>query len=306
MTAQRFDIDPKSFGQKTQTAHHNLAETGLFTDEALIHLLDSFPPANLYVHAMLGPPSQMQWFTLDHRGRSGKELLTAAKNGKIWINVTGIQTIDSRYRILMSDLYRRLELSVPGLKILSTKATILISSPQAEVYYHADAPANLLWHIRGQKRLFVYPALDTRFASQDDLEKIFTRESHEGLPYSDSFDASATIVDLQPGEFVSWPHSSPHRVVNIANLNVSLSSEHYTAEILRREHIYCANRYFRGLFGKGFRSTNERGIWPAIKANSYRLIRKIGIHRYPYKTHKYLGRVDLTSPSGWSRLDRSA
>ena len=65
---------------------------------------------------------------------------------------------------------------------LASRGTLLISSPRALVYYHADGPASALWHIRGRKRIWIYPALDGRYIQRELLEDIFAGVRHEYLP----------------------------------------------------------------------------------------------------------------------------
>lgn len=100
----------------------------------------------------------------------------------------------------------------------------MISSPTAMVYYHCDATTNILWHIRGLKRIWVYPACDERFISQRLMEDIFASVMDEEVPYDPSFDDDAVAFDLKPRDVVSWPFNAPHRIMNLGTVNVSLSN----------------------------------------------------------------------------------
>ncbi|MBL6432514.1 MAG: hypothetical protein HPM95_21345 [Alphaproteobacteria bacterium] len=79
---------------------------------------------------------------------------------------------------------------------------ILISSPNARVYYHADVRPGLL-HIRGEKRIWLYPARTP--SSPEELERIITTAAGEEIAYDPSFDEAATVIDLTPGDGLFWP-----------------------------------------------------------------------------------------------------
>lgn len=147
------------------------------------------------------------------------------------------------------------------------------------VYYHADAPPNILWHMQGKKRVWVYPAHDERFATQESLEKVFSRERNEDLPYSPAFDRFAEVYDLEPGQVLTWPQNGPHRVQNLEGVNVSLSTEHYTSEAQKREWVYAANRFFRSSWHLPTRSTSIDGPAAHAKTFLFRALRKLKMKR---------------------------
>ena len=180
----------------------------------------------------------------------------------------------------------------------ASQGTLLISSPGALVYYHADGPASVLWHIRGRKRVWVYPALEEHFLKRELLEDIFTGSRHEYVPYQNGFDAAAQTFDLDPGQWITWPQNAPHRVTNLDIVNVSLSTEYFTPANRARARVTVANRFFRarwgvsglaagawgaagseggeGRRGKGNRPENgprgrrgERGAWCDLKRHAF-------------------------------------
>jgi hypothetical protein len=179
---------------------------------------------------------------------------------------------------------------------------VLISSPQALVYYHADAPANMLWHIRGRKRIWIYPALDPRYLAREMLEDIFAGVRHEYVPYEPSFDAAATSYDLEPGQFASWPHNAPHRVSNLEGLNVSLSTEHFTAESLQRQRVYVANRFLRTRLGVRNPSPREDGALALVKTLSHRVAARLGLDPLQYRRYSPVLRINTRAPGGVTPL----
>lgn len=295
---QLFAVNKADFGRRPLVATHNLHQMELFSDAALIDLLDHFPRQNLYALTMGNDPTRTENQLALHDGVSGAELLRAVKNGRLWLNVTRVDRADRRYRALIDQLYAQLAAQVPGFSPDFSQGTLLISSPHALVYYHADGPASVLWHIRGRKRIWVYPALDERFMKREFLEDIFAGVRHEYLPYENAYDRAAVVYDLEPGQWIAWPQNAPHRVINLDSVNVSLSTEHFTRQSRRRARVYVANRFFRTRLGLHDLSSREEGSVAAIKTAVHRLARKAGLDRLQAKQHAPSMRVDPDAPGG--------
>ncbi len=296
---QLFGINNADFGRRPLVATHNLHQLELFTDDALIDLLDHFPRQNLYALTMGTDPTCSDENRLAlNEGVSGAELLRAVKNGRLWLNVTRVDRADRRYRALIDQLYAQLAAQVPGFSPDFSQGTLLISSPHTLVYYHADGPASVLWHIRGRKRIWVYPALDERYMKRELLEDIFAGVRHEYLPYENAYDQAAVVYDLEPGQWAAWPQNAPHRVTNLDSVNVSLSTEHFTRQSRQRARIYVANRFFRTRFGLHGLSTREEGPAAVMKTVVHRLARKVGLDPLLTKRHTPTMRVDPNAPGG--------
>lgn len=288
-----------AFGQQPVIGSHLLHRHELFTDQALIDLLDHFPRQNLYALNMGTDPLRVEDNRLAlHDGVSGTELLRAVRNGRLWLNVTRIDRADARYRRLIDQLYGELAAQVPGFSVDSSQGTLLISSPHALVYYHADGPASALWHIRGRKRVWVYPALDPRYMKRELLEDIFAGVRHEYLPYDLGYDQHAAVFDLEPGQWIHWPQNAPHRVTNLDSVNVSLSTEHFTRASRRRSRVYIANRFFRTRLGWRNPSAREDGVAALLKTVVQRAARKLGLDPVQIKRHTPALRVAPDAPGG--------
>ena len=80
---------------------------------------------------------------------------------------------------------------------------------------------------------------------------------------------------------MSWPQNAPHRVLNGPDLNVSLSTEHMTAESLRRSHVYQANRLLRERFKLPCRSVRVDGLRARAKVGALAALRGMGLYRKP-------------------------
>jgi hypothetical protein len=291
------------FGSRIVTGRHRLDQHELFSDAALVDLLDHFPREHLYAHDMGDDPNRTDVNRLaGHRGVGGAELLEAVKSGRLWLNVTRIDRADSRCRRLVDELYDALCVQMPTFEPMACQGTLLISSPHALVHYHADAPASVLWHVRGRKRVWVYPALDAHFLRRDLLEDIYAGARHEFVPYVAALDSGAEVFDLEPGQWIAWPQNSPHRITNLDSVNVSLVTDHFTPASRRRTQVYLANRFLRTRLGVRNTSTREDGAGAVAKTLLQRMARKLGLDRVQLRQHVAVAQVVAAAPGGMVAL----
>ncbi len=125
---------------------------------------------------------------------------------------------------------------------------LLISSPGALVFYHLDVPLSSLWHIRGDKTVWFYPRAEP-FVSDETIEKCVTKEAEGQFAFRPEWDADAHMIDMKPGDMLTWAQNLPHRVQNGPTVNVSLSMEFMTASALARANVLYANAQLRKRFG---------------------------------------------------------
>jgi len=297
----------RGFGHRPVLGRHTLADSGLFDDAALGALIDAFPRERLHALTMGHDPERPdENRAVRHDGIAGAELLDAVREGRLWLNLTRVERAAPPLRALVDCLYAELARALPGFAPDATQATLIVSSPGALVYYHVDGPASVLWHLRGDKRVWTYPALDEHYAGREALEDIFAGTRHEYLPFESAFDAAAQVHDLRPGEWIAWPHNAPHRVTNGNTLNVSLSTEHFTAAGRRRARVWLANRYLRRRWGLAELATRETGVAAALKVFVHRLARVAGGDPRPPKQHQASLRIDRGAPGGLAPLDAEA
>jgi hypothetical protein len=260
--------------QVVQASHH-LLDTGLFSDDKLIELFDRHDPDELLVYRMGEDHHLLEDFQYGSRGGlSAVQLMDAVKAGKLWLNIINMTTNHQCFDELVDAMYDELEQKVCGFRTVHRSANLLISSPGAKVYYHADAPLNMLWHLRGEKRVWVYPG-DEKFAPREWVEMIFTRESDDDLPYRPEFDQYATAHELRPGQMLTWPQNRPHRVENISGVNVSLTTEHYTPEAMKKRMTYLSNRYLRKWFRLPTTDVSLDGPRAVMKRTAFRIARRL-------------------------------
>lgn len=282
-------------------AQHRLGELELFSDEALAETLDAHPHQDLGVYTMgRDPVRRDQWQVGDAGGLSGETLLEAVRRGRLWLNLRRMMDHHDDFRIVVDALYDELESLCDGEPIFNRSGTLTIASPSAQVYYHVDCLPNMLWHIRGTRRVWVYP-LEADVLSPRALEAVLSGAAPEEVEYYPELDRYARVVDLEPGQMITWPQHTPHRVVNTGGLNVSLSTEHMTRHAARKNNVYLANRYLRHVFPCCFRSTELSGVRPALKELAIRVARRLPLiaprtvagHRHPITF-----RVDPSAANG--------
>jgi hypothetical protein len=296
-----------TFGNEPILGRHNLHESSLFSDESLVDVLDRHPRDLVYAITMGDDPARQENRLAIHDGVSGRDLLEAVKRGRFWLNVTRVNLVDARFRDLIERLYGGLARTVRGFKPQKTQGSLVISSPRAIVYLHADAPPNILWHVRGRKKIWIYPALDERFLPREDLEDILASARHEYLPYRADFDAHATLYEAGPGDMVTWPQNAPHRVTNLDSFNVALSTEHFTAESRARVRLYTANRFLRNRFRLARLSARVTGPGAFAKIALHRAARLLRLEPDPTVRKQWIPtlRVSADSPTGVADLAQS-
>ncbi|WP_153558704.1 cupin-like domain-containing protein [Roseimaritima sediminicola] len=246
------DWNPATFGaleKRILLAEHRLHELDLFSDEGLVEILDRHPDAALGLSTMDRDSMTFEWRDGDRGGVSGETLLETVRRGQLWINCRQVMQHQPKLARLVDELYDELEAENPQFRAEDRTANLLISSPSAVVHYHVDMPVNMLWHLRGRKRVWVYPPFDTRVASLPVLEHVCCNKWSEEIPYDASYDTFAEVFDAEPGQLITWPQLTPHRVTNLDGLNVSLSTEHKNPAARRRLNVHQANYFLRNRLG---------------------------------------------------------
>ncbi|WP_309643817.1 transcriptional regulator [Phenylobacterium sp.] len=217
-----------AFAKAPMTFRHGLGDTGLFDDDRLAAILDRYP-AELYDINLFDFDADGQArMRTGVRGRlPGREVLAGVKDGRVWVQLRGVEAHDSDLADVMARAFAGVSAQADGFKPVQLNAQLIISAPQAKVPFHADAPGVCLFHIRGRKRIWIYPN-DEHHMPQSRMEDIMLRQTTEDLPYARSMDAAAQVFDLEPGMAVTWPLHAPHRIENLGEFNVSLSVDYQT------------------------------------------------------------------------------
>jgi len=237
------------FQQETITFGHDIASSGLFSDDALIALMEKHPIDQMDVCTMNQNPDPAfpnEFLTGDFRDIPAATLLAAAKAGRVFINLRKAMNIHPEYTAVLDQMFGRLT-EKTGFENFKAKGGILISSPISQTPYHFDKTETILWHVRGEKRIYIYPKTQS-FIADKDYEIAAVSERIDDLPYDASFDDAATAYDLQPGQAIAWPLNAPHRVDN-SSFCVSVTTEYSTRECVIKNNNMVANAALRNTFG---------------------------------------------------------
>lgn len=239
------------FGKRPVVANHNLHQRKMFSNDGLADLLDRYPREAFNLYTMDNTPEGSK--DSFRRGvvgdLSGEEILEAIKRGMLWVNLRRANDHVEAYDELCDEMFGELDARTPGLKSFKRDMGVLISSPNARVFYHLDIPLVTLWQIQGEKTIYVYPT-GSPFVRDEHLEGIVLGETEEEIPYDPAFDEKAQVIKLTPGTMVSWPQNAPHRIDNGDCVNVSLSCEFLTRPALVRANALYTNGVLRRRYGK--------------------------------------------------------
>lgn len=284
-----------AFQKEIMSFGHNLGGTGLFTDEALIALLERHPSEKMDVCTMGAPDHPIypnKFRTGDFRDVPGKILLEAAKAGRVWINLREAMNVHADYKNVLDQMYGELS-EKTGNRAFNPRGGILISSPVARVPYHFDKTETILWHVRGQKRIYLYP-LTQKFISDKAYESVISNALEDDLPYEKSFDDAAKIIDLAEGTALTWPLNSPHRVDN-QSFCVSVTTEYSTQESGAKNAAMLTNATLRHRFGMDPSYANDGDLKRRIKSVAGRVLRKAKLSPDTTKADMVTFRIDDTA-----------
>jgi hypothetical protein len=247
-------------------SRHRLGELPAFSDAALVQLLDELPRelVRAYAPGALGEGSQPP---VELGAAPGAAIFETVRNGGLWLDLA--VGADPAFRDIEHQLFGELDRVVPDLLPGSADSNLLVSSPGTTVPFRLDTPPGILWHVRGRKRAWVYPALNDALVPRQLLEDLYAGIHRELVDYDTSFDSAALVFELEPGDVISWPQNAPHRIAAIEDVNVSMATEFRTRRSERRARLYRANRFLGRQMHLPVRSTNETGLTAAIKGGVY-------------------------------------
>ena len=290
--------EARNFGIIPQVNRHSIHQLPWFSDECLRQMIENHPRSKMRVFTSGSDPEKRHedWQPVDTEGASAADILEAVRVGRLWVNLQRIDAVDERFGKLGNTLYREISERCSHFKpVWVNRAFLFISSPNAMVYLHADYQPNMLWHIRGSKRIWIYPAYDERIASLRRIEEICAG-GEDDLAFKPEFDRIGTSFSVGPGDTVSWPARAPHRVVNGNDLNVSLSTFHETSDDYQRVTDHCADYFFRSVFPP---VADINGAIRPAKRLVFKACRRAGwVKLRPVKDFYAKFRIDPNAPLG--------
>jgi hypothetical protein len=264
---------------------HRAHERQLFSRDSLAELINRYPREHYALVHMGAQGDRRLWREGDLSGLAGHKVIDAIANGRMWLNLRRVSAVDRRFGELLDEIFAEVEARVPGYATFSRTSGILISSPLAQVYYHADLPGQSLWQIEGRKRVYVYPPKEP-FLSAAQLEHIALYGIEVDLAYEPWFDEHADVFEIGPGEMLHWPLNAPHRVENLDCLNISMTTEYWTDTIRRRQMVNLANGIMRNSLRLSPSSRSIAGPMFWAKAALQAGVKRAGLLEKPRRSRR--------------------
>ena len=251
MSAVIADWDPEQvagFERKVIAFRHSLHERTMFSDEGLASILDRYPREALGVFTMGEDLEDWRsWRRGSAGAMSGDRLLAAVKAGRLWLNLRHANTHLPDFAALCDEISAEKERAF-GTQVLNRDLGLLISSPNARVFYHLDVPLSSLWQVRGEKRIWFYPRTEP-YVQPAWLERCVHGSAEGQMPFSPAWDDLAETRAMTPGDMITWAQNVPHRVDNGPMMNVSVSMEYMTPRARMRANVLHANGLLRTRLG---------------------------------------------------------
>ncbi len=294
----------RDFRKKPTLWEHRVHESPLFSDERLIELIEKHPRDLADFCTMNeGSDDMASWRGGDPGDYSGEELLDAVRNGRLWINLRKTFNIHDEYTVLLNSMIGELKSLNQNFNPVRVMGGLLISSPTAGVPYHIDRSDVLLWHIRGHKRVWVYP-VDEETMPEREVEEILLHEHNDDVPYNERYDAKAMVFDLQPGQAATWPLHAPHKVQNSGDMNVSITMEYSPFSTIMQNGAQITNGILRRRLGMNPKIDDQGFTNQFMRFAASRALRKMKLVKAKSAAKSgYLFKIDLEAGNSVREFD---
>ena len=127
---------------------HEMHKSPAFSMDDLAKLIEGYPREHYSLVQTGAKGSSRVWREGDIGNLSGREVIDAISRGGLWLNMRDVGSVDSRYRKMVDKMFEEIHAKMPAFEIpKGHQESILISAPNAQVYYHADMPGQSLVQI---------------------------------------------------------------------------------------------------------------------------------------------------------------
>jgi hypothetical protein len=209
----------------------------LASDEALVHALSRYP-------GKLFDSNGQVSLGFDEQGLAdGEGVLEAVKAGKLSVTLRNVEQAHPGLWAEALAAFRKFAPAFGVRKPGKLSGQLILSSADASAPADFASTGVVMFHLRGVKRVWIYPANET-FLPQATLEAVLSGATAE-LPGSALHDAAAWRFDLVPGEALAMPLYAPHRVENQEDICVTLVLTYETVESRATNGAHIANSILR-------------------------------------------------------------
>jgi len=269
------DTHSELWSHQTIRLEHGMHKQPAFSLGDLARLIEIYPREHYSLVRTGAQGASRVWRDGEIGKLSGRQVIETIARGGLWLNLREASSIDRRYHDMIDQMFAEVAVKVPDFEMPTHQAGILISSPDAQVYYHVDLPGQGLIQIAGRKRVYIYPNTPP-FIRPEHLEDCALFQSEVDIPYAAWYDKHAQVIDLEPGQMLIWPLNAPHRVENLDTFNISMTVSYMNDEIRRAQAVHLANGLLRRQFGYTPKSRSLRGPGFLAKRVMQRLLRDSG------------------------------
>ncbi|RTL51444.1 MAG: hypothetical protein EKK46_11825 [Rhodocyclaceae bacterium] len=230
-------------GKEPTVVKHDCHLSFLFSDDGLDTLFNSV--ADESIKAKTAYQQYSEIFNTERISRQALMELVKAKDKDCWIALHEIES-NALLKPLFMSMAATLISSLPRMygDVRFCTGSLFISRGKASTPYHLDYGSNLLLQLRGNKRFLAFSPNDPELVSKQSLREFFGGHPNPpSLKYDDSFDQKALALDLEPGQGIYMPSTTPHCTetrTRDLSVTVSLSFVSPLAERLRRSSLFDA------------------------------------------------------------------
>jgi len=124
---------------------------------------------------------------------------------------------------------------------------IFVSAQNVVTPFHMDPEQNFLLQIQGRKRAYVWDPDDEEVVSAAARDRFHHDGNRDLMPWHEEFRQRAHVFDLEPGQGVYMPMTSPHMTETGGELSITMSMTYYTRATRRismqhKLRYLCARR----------------------------------------------------------------
>ncbi|MDM0111878.1 cupin [Variovorax sp. J22R133] len=255
---QVLPANPASFStRRISKLKHDFNEHPLFQLPALESLAKSLMPTG---QCRFLRPGTTQGSAFSHdpthpKGLSIEETFRRMEEPGSWLALYNVQT-DPTYKALLGSIVDGLrpliEREQPGIFLVT--GFIFISAPPSVTPFHIDRENNFWLQLHGRKTMNVWENTDRTVVPARAVEDFIAGGGQEGVSFKEEFRARGQQFDVQPGDGVYWPSTSPHMTETNTGwvkpgdgISVSLGVNFYTEVTRRTARVHQFNRVLRRL-----------------------------------------------------------
>lgn len=252
---------------------HRLGDHPLLQLPRIVELARSLPEHSVEYNSgalQIGQDPQLTPRT----GLGIEETLRRIEECQSWMVLKFIESDPEYGRLLdacLDEIQPAIEAVRPGM--FRRRAFLFVSSPGATTPFHADFEHNFLLQIRGGKSIHVWDGDDRTVMDEPERERVVCG-GQRNLLYRDEWAARAWRFDLDPGEGVQVPFSSPHWVKVGSEVSVSLSITFTSRHGSRLRALHETNAYLRGR-GYAPRPVGGSALVDTLKFGAYRVATRL-------------------------------